>query len=83
MSDRLKNADMSLEYDKESEKILKGFIDELNSSDIGNGKYPQAASIDLKYTAELQRKRLNEKNANIIYDYDLITAAKERKKKFY
>lgn len=70
MSDRLKNADMSLEYDKESEKILKGFIVELNSSDIGNGKYPQAASIDLKYTAELQRKRLNEKNANIIYDYD-------------
>lgn len=70
MSETQTNIDTEIDYDEESEKILKNFIGELNSADIGSGEYPQSASADLKYTAGLQRKRLNEKNANIRHHYD-------------
>lgn len=69
MSEIQTNTNTEIDYDKESEKILKEFIDELNSVDIGSGAYPQYASTDLKYTAGLQSKRLNEKNADIRYHY--------------
>lgn len=57
-------------YNKESREILKKFVRELNSSNIREGEYPELASADLKYTALLQSKRLNEKNVDIHYDYN-------------
>ncbi len=62
------------DYNKESREILKTFVGELNSSDIRKGEYPELASADLKYTASLQSKRLNEKNADIRYDYNTDSA---------
>ncbi len=62
------------DYDKESRELLKTFVGELNSSDIRKGEYPKLASADLKYTASLQSKRLNEKNSDIRYDYDTDSA---------
>lgn len=62
------------DYDKESREILKTFVGELNSSDIREGEYPKLASTDLKYTALLQSKRLNEKNAAIRYHYNTDSA---------
>ncbi len=64
------------DYNKESREILKKFVEELNSSDIRKGEYPELASTDLKYTASLQRKRLNEKNADISYDYNTDSVIK-------
>lgn len=57
------------DYSGESRELLRKFVEELNSSDIREGKYPELASEDLKYTAMLQGKRLNEKNADISYYY--------------
>ncbi len=56
-------------YDNDSKIILKKFIEQLNSSYISEGEYPKLASSDLKYTATLQSKRLQEKDAEIKYNY--------------
>ena len=56
-------------YDEDSRKILKKFIEQLNSCSISKGEYPKLASADLKYTAMLQGKRLREKHADISYNY--------------
>lgn len=64
-SETLKN---SKNYDDQSLKILNSFIHHLNTAD--NESYPKEASIDLKYTAELQRKRLRSKNAHIKTEYE-------------
>ncbi len=58
------------DYSKESREILRKFVEQLNSSDIRNGEYPELASTDLKYTSSLQSKRLEEKDASIHYNYD-------------
>lgn len=73
MSDN-QTIDKEKEYDRESGEILKAFVEELNNSDIRKGEYPKLASADLKYTASLQSKRLNEKNADIRYDYSTESA---------
>lgn len=57
----------SQDYDNESLEILNNFICHLNTAD--DESYPDEASIDLKYTADLQRKRLHSKNAGIKTEY--------------
>ena len=56
-------------YDEDSRKILKKFIEQLNSCNISKGEYPKLASADLKYTAMLQSNRLREKDVDINYNY--------------
>lgn len=69
MSENQTNEEVKKKYDDDSRKILKAFIEQLNSGKISKGEYPKLASADLKYTAMLQSKRLRDKNADISYNY--------------
>ena len=69
MSDVQIDNETKEKYDENSRKILKKFIEQLNSCNISKGEYPKLASADLKYTAMLQGNRLREKHADISYNY--------------
>ena len=69
MSDVQIDNETKEKYDENSRKILKKFIEQLNSCNISKGEYPKLASADLKYTAMLQSNRLREKNVDINYNY--------------